>query len=126
MRVQHVSVSLPQHRAGDTAAHVRTQEHKLKSHICDCKGRRAKEGLLDVAILDAVNEELLPLVGWIPRALIKGVSEEEHGIQHHPAGPHIYWPALICFLLPHIGQYFRSCIAKVTALMVLPLHFGLP
>lgn len=91
-------------------------EHRSRSvrtaNNCGLQSKKSKGSLLDVPILDAVDEELLPLVGWIAGALVKGVSEEEHGIQHHPAGPHIYWPALICLLLPHIGQHFRSCIAN--------------
>ena len=123
---QHLSVTPQQHGFGHTAAHQNTEAQELTTVGCKEKGketpfydnpaglrgRRAKQGLLDIATLDAVNEELLPLVGCIAGALVKGVSEEEHGIQHHPTGPHIYWPALVCLLLPHIGQHFGSCIAN--------------
>ena len=75
------------------------------------RGVAEAEGLLDISSLNAVNEELLSLVGCIAGAFIEGVAEEEHGIQHHPTGPHVYWPSLISLLLPHISQHFRSCSA---------------
>lgn len=82
----------------------------------------AQAGLLDISSLDAVDEELLPLMGRISGALVKGVVEEEHGIEHHPARPHICWPPLIRLLLPHICQHFWSCRAPM--LVVLLLQFG--
>ena len=84
-----------------------TDKHELGSS----RGAAEAAGLPGISSLDAVNEELLSLVGCIAWALVKGVTEEKHGIKHHPTGPHIYWPSLIRLLLPHIGQHFRSCSA---------------
>jgi len=69
----------------------------------------AKAALLDISSLDAVEEELLSLVGPIPGALVKGVPEEEHGVEDHSTGPDICWPALVRPFLPHVGKHFRSC-----------------
>ena len=71
----------------------------------------AHRSLHNITSLDSLNEQLLSVLRMrrVPFTLIKGIPAEQHGVQHHPAGPHICWPAFITFILSHIPQHFRRC-----------------